>query len=154
MAKQSLIELAAEHQGMTVEAYLRQAEVKVKLGPVAAGRKMPLAARRHMQKVLREVERERHKQHAKWGAQPNPDATARSIEWWLEFGMTADTARQACQNASEKRGGPGSCFLHILIEEVCEAMEEACAGNTDNLRKELVQVAAVCVKWIEQMDAR
>lgn len=122
---------------------------------------MPLAMRRHMQKVLHEIERERHKQHAKWGAQLVPSIVQGAREWWREFGMSADLARQACENASKV--GDGN-FLSILFEEVCEAFDEACTleplrepesrkAAEARLRKELVQVAAVCVKWIEQIDS-
>jgi hypothetical protein len=38
----------------------------------------------------------------------------------------------------------------ILLEEVWEAIE---AGTLPKLRAELIQVAAVCWAWIEQIDA-
>jgi len=40
---------------------------------------------------------------------------------------------------------------HILREEFWEAMTES---DDDKLRAELIQVAAVCVKWCEIIDAR
>jgi hypothetical protein len=42
-------------------------------------------------------------------------------------------------------------WAHILIEEVCEAIG-ACNGSVEDLRTELIQVAAVAMGWIEMLD--
>lgn len=44
-------------------------------------------------------------------------------------------------------------WLGILMEEVGEAATETFDGNLEDLRAELVQVAAVAVAWIESIDA-
>lgn len=43
-------------------------------------------------------------------------------------------------------------WLAILMEEVGEVAQETLDGGTKaGLRQELIQVAAVCVKWLEQL---
>lgn len=61
------------------------------------------------------------------------------------------TFRTNCQNAFAR--GNGS-WAHILTEEVAEAIDEARANNTAALREELIQVAAMCVAWVEAIDGR
>ena len=92
--------------------------------------------------VLFDVRVERLRQNKKWGEQNHPDGTG---ELW---GHRASVARSACQQAHE---GGYNTWLHILREEVMEAF--ACADPQD-LRKELIQVAAVAVAWVEAIDRR
>lgn len=47
-------------------------------------------------------------------------------------------------------GGTGT-WSDILVEELTEAIE---ADNDEDLRAELVQVAAVAVQWIAAIDRR
>ena len=61
------------------------------------------------------------------------------------------SARANCQAAF--RRGNGS-WAHILHEEFGEAIDEARAGNADALREELIQVAAMCIAWVEAIDGR
>lgn len=59
------------------------------------------------------------------------------------------TARERC----EKRHHEGKLtWLDILEEEMAEVA--ACSANTDSLRKELIQVAATAVRWIEDIELR
>jgi NTP pyrophosphatase (non-canonical NTP hydrolase) len=78
-----------------------------------------------MAEVLRDVIAERGRQDTKWG-----DQSGHADELWLT----------------------------ILSEEVGEAAKEVLDARFDNtwadLRKELVQVAAVVVAWIEAIDRR
>lgn len=39
-------------------------------------------------------------------------------------------------------------FGRIFIEEVCEAIAAAAINDHENLEKELIQCAAVCIKWV------
>lgn len=120
----------------------------------------------HRHKVLGEVDAERTRQDAKWGEQNHPDvdrvltdreggcSIAEMAEWYSV--PTATAARDFCDIAA-KRGG--CTWAHILVEEVAEAIEAATleqqdAIDTGALRKELVQVAAVAVSWIEAIDRR
>lgn len=94
--------------------------------------------------------RERIAQDAKWGESNHPDLPAGVKHPCAFFGIpTADAARLFCETAF--RTGTGS-NAHILLEEVSEAIEAA--HNPVHLRAELVQVAAVALKWIEQIDRR
>lgn len=43
--------------------------------------------------------------------------------------------------------------LPVLVEEVGEVARAIQTGDLDNLREELVQVAAVAVAWVEAIDA-
>lgn len=52
-----------------------------------------------------------------------------------------------CMEVCARAEGPMSAFA-ILVEEVGEASREAYAGNTEALRAELVQVAAMAVAYI------
>jgi hypothetical protein len=94
--------------------------------------------------------RERAAQDIRWGESSHPDVPAGVKFPCAFFGIpTADAARLHCETAF--RTGSGS-NAHILLEEVCEAIEEA--HNPERLRAELVQVMAVAMKWIEQIDRR
>lgn len=87
---------------------------------------------------------ERTRQDEKWGVQRRPDGTGHVIDR-----IKANIARQAC-DAAEANGGMSSWYL-ILTEEAFEAFAES---DVDALRKELVQVIAVCGAWIEDIDQR
>lgn len=50
-----------------------------------------------------------------------------------------------------QRHGPTRWFL-ILMEEVGEVADAIIADDTDNLREELIQVAAVAVQWAAFLD--
>ena len=65
------------------------------------------------------------------------------------FAVAASTLlREVCTRAFQQR----ECtFAHVLAEEVGEALAES---DEVRLRAELVQVAGVCVKWIEALDSR
>jgi hypothetical protein len=93
-------------------------------------------------RVLGEVEQERARQDLKWGEQNHPNGTGADYE------ELADAARAQCDSAA--RLGAVT-WRHILLEEVCEASAEE---DDDNLREELIQVAAVCVAWVEAIDRR
>ena len=92
--------------------------------------------------VLDEIAAERVAQNAKWGEQNHPDGTGEA------FAPAADAARDLCERAfSAKRGN----WQVILTEEAYEAFAES---DPVKLRRELVQVAAVAVAWIEAIDRR
>ena len=104
-----------------------------------------------MQGVLEDVAWERRRQDEKWGTRGQDvlaDGTGGHDAWWREFGTPARIAK-ANEQAAAKWGRTN--WLLILFEEVCEAFEET---DPSRLRAELVQVAAVAVKWIEAIDRR
>lgn len=92
--------------------------------------------------LLDEIAIERHAQDAKWGEQNPPDGTFRAFE------RRADMARQECE---ERFASGCGTWRDILLEEVYEALAES---NPAKLRKELVQIAAVAVAWMEAIDRR
>lgn len=88
------------------------------------------------------IVRERERQDEMWGEQNHPDGTGRFLA------KHALWARQATERATED----GSLtWRHILWEEVGEAFAES---DPVALRKELAQVAAVALAWIEAIDRR
>lgn len=92
--------------------------------------------------VLAEVRTERLRQLSKWGVQHRRDGVDPHLRY------IADNARKACQ-AHEIKGG--ATWNDVLSEEYYEAITET---DLAKLRAELVQVAAVCVAWIEDIDSR
>ena len=95
-----------------------------------------------LRRVLDEVEVERRRQHVKWGEQNHPDGTDDL------FGAARDKARAQCDRAARD----GRCtWQHIAREEFFEALTET---GREDLRGELVQLAAVVVAWIEAIDRR
>uniref|UniRef100_UPI00350E40F8 NUDIX hydrolase n=1 Tax=Nonomuraea pusilla TaxID=46177 RepID=UPI00350E40F8 len=94
-------------------------------------------------KALADVVAERAAQDTTWGMQALPDGTGGPGTV-----AAADAARDETGAAS--RAGTLT-WRHILMEEVLEAVAEDDPGR---LRAELVQVAAVAVKWIQSLDRR
>lgn len=92
--------------------------------------------------VLNDILEERIRQEDKWGEQHWPDGTDR------EYIQAANCFRDECDSAFKD----GSLtWKHILTEEFFEASAEV---GWASLRKELIQVAAVCIAWIEDGDQR
>lgn len=94
--------------------------------------------------IFEEVHLERERQDKKYPDCVHlPDGTG---------GAGRDLLRQLAQALCDRAQRDGKLtHMHILEEEFTEAMAET---NQTNLRKELVQIAAVAVKWIEDLDHR
>lgn len=90
-----------------------------------------------------EVIAERRRQVKKWGEQQHRDGTG------AKYGYEAEAAKQKYAEEKAKYGDPS--WRVILAEEVAEAFAEA---DLYRLRQELLQVAAVAVAWIEDIDRR
>lgn len=100
-----------------------------------------------MAKVCADVIRERVRQVAKWGndsANDHPDGTGR------EHDRLRAAEAQAFTDWLAQVPGRVT-WRAILAEEVAEAFAET---DPEKLRAELVQVAAVAVKWVEAIDRR
>lgn len=96
-----------------------------------------------MKKVLEDVVDERAQQDEKWGVQAHPDGTG---------GELADRQCAEAKSWTEVQARRGKVtWRDILDEEVKEAFSES---DRRRLREELVQVAAVAVAWIEDIDRR
>ena len=116
-------------------------------------------------RILDEIAAERARPDAKWG----PDLDHPSVDPVL-MGRTAgcspermcaeyeipteDRAKGNCEREHSRPGGRRlGTFASVLVEEVSEAVSAAVESDAA-CRKELVQVAAVVVKWIEAIDGR
>ena len=93
--------------------------------------------------ILSEVVVERAKQQQKWGEQNHPDGTG-----YGGSRQQSNYSRGECDAAA--RDG-SLTWRHILIEEVDEALAE---WDTEALRTELIQVAAVAAAWVAAIDRR
>jgi len=91
--------------------------------------------------VFDDVADERKRQDEKWGVQSHQNGTGG--HWSVEM----DLAKLRCEQAEKGKGGP--TWVHILDEEVLEAF---CETDPVKLRVELIQVAAVAVAWVENLD--
>lgn len=94
-----------------------------------------------LQPVLEEVAQERLAQLAQWGNQPLPLGFG-----WADAKPLADKYRQECDDAM---GDGRVTHRHVLLEEVWEALAER---DPAKARDELIQVAAVAVKIIQDID--
>lgn len=88
--------------------------------------------------------REQLRQVEKWGVQHHADGTG-----GRNARKNADAARIICD--AEHEAGNGT-WRSILLEEVYEALAER--PNSGGLREELVQVAAVALSWVDDIDTR
>ena len=95
-----------------------------------------------LRRTLTDVAGERAAQDAMWGLRGHLDGTG------PEYAPEADLAKRAVADAAAEGR---LTWRHILHEEVLEAFAEDDPGL---LRHELVQVAAVAVKWIQDLDRR
>jgi predicted house-cleaning noncanonical NTP pyrophosphatase (MazG superfamily)/ADP-ribose pyrophosphatase YjhB (NUDIX family) len=95
-----------------------------------------------MARVLADVAAERAAQDAMWGLQEFPDGT----------GPERTDAAERAKSAGRDAWSRGELtWRHILTEEFFEALAES---DPRALRTELVQTAAVAVKWIQSLDRR
>ncbi len=102
----------------------------------------PAVQHRAIERVLNNVRGERERQLDKWGVQHRLSGTGGGGSR-----RDADVMRLRCQVAEEIGG---ATWRDVLLEEVYEALAEV---NACDLRQELVQVAAVCAAWIEDIDS-
>lgn len=103
------------------------------------------ATRRSITRALEAVRGERYRQVAKWddSTKDHPDMT----------GLPGDAEEAEHAKLLTDLAAAEGCvsWRHILWEEVREAFAE---NDPHLLRTELVQVAAVAVKWVEAIDRR
>lgn len=106
--------------------------------------------------VLMEVRERRVAQYTKYGTNETlEDGTGPRVQWLVdtEPGWDAQTIegglRQGYERYERRKGAP--TWMHLVREEVAEAFMEDDPGR---LRDELLDVAALCVSWIEKLDNR
>lgn len=97
-------------------------------------------------KVLAEVRAERRAQYEKWGQQDRP-----SLPVDFDISMAKLNERVA-KSMVETASALGTLSFHdILFEEIHEAVA---SENEEDMRAELIQVAATAVAWVEAIDRR
>lgn len=111
--------------------------------------------------VVHNIYEERRRQTEMYGSTDHPDAihapghSLRLVRDILvaDYEMlTAVSAKTNCSSAFRRNEGT---WLHLLLEEVAEAAEEAVLHNgSDRLETELVEVAAVAVAWLQAIRER
>ena len=103
--------------------------------------------------LLNEIDAERERQIRKWGLQPLPMALPSD-----RYSALEEIAKANCDMAMEQ--GNNSHAL-VIAEEAAEVYAAAQAFNAserkgpkirDKLRTELIQLAACCVKALEQLE--
>lgn len=105
--------------------------------------------------TLVDVSREVVRQQAKWGVQNHPDhhpaVQNRTVaaDRPAFYGLPSEDDAKALCTADSFQGETN--WTRILVEEVCEAVA---APDEEKLRKELVQVSATAVSWIDAIDRR
>jgi hypothetical protein len=103
------------------------------------------------QVLLAEVRGELDAQIGKWGVQRHPDGTDpfKPMSYIGLASVIRDQARDSCDRAAQDGR---VTWRHIAAEELFETLAEP-AGSVE-LRAELIQLAAVCVSWVRDLDLR
>lgn len=96
-----------------------------------------------LERVLADVAAERVAQDVRFGMQVLPDGTGGE-----DAGAESEVARRSTDEAADLGA---LTWRHVLAEEVLEAFAES---DPRRLRAELIQVAAVAVKWTQALDRR
>lgn len=105
--------------------------------------------------VLNDVSEERQRQFRRYGTNDDiRDGTGLETRWLGPYtGASASLIeadlRADYEDWEETTGNP--TWVHLVREEVAEAF---CEDDPGRLRDELIQVAALCVSWVEKLDAR
>lgn len=94
--------------------------------------------------VVTDVESERRRQITLWGDQSHPDGTFATDESRWQRDSDRSQTMVAMHYGT-------LTWRHILQEEVSEAFAEE---DAHLLRAELIQVAAVAVAWVEDIDRK
>lgn len=104
------------------------------------------------QDVLAEVLHERGRQRARYGENDDLENGTGPYVRWLEP-LSPAAAKyiehdlRTSYEAHEARHGKPT-WRHLVLEEVAEAFQESDPGR---LREEVLQVAALCVSWLEKL---
>lgn len=103
--------------------------------------------------LIKEIIAERTRQDYLWGEQNHPILDQALIgrkpsRMCEEYEIPSESRAKMMYNISVQE--KNTTYMHILIEEVSEAA--SCGSNITELRKELIQVAAVAIAMIESLD--
>ena len=106
----------------------------------------------HTRAILELVFQERQRQEVRYGAQNVHclDGTGPETRWLLPFtSESAWSIQKAVRNDYEQFEDEAPVtWLHLVREEVAEAFQE---NDPERLAEELIQVAALCVSWVERL---
>lgn len=115
-----------------------------------------------LHKIADEVHTEIHRAWVKFGPQyevPDVDQVLMTREGGCtdlrmaqEYEVPTSSRAKFLTDIAFSRGQ--GTWAHILVEEVAEAIEAATTGSQADLRAELVQVAAVAMRWVDTIDVR
>lgn len=152
MVERGAVSLTIHAAGTQFTAWLLEAAVRHDVGrKVSVKRPTPANI---TSAVLAEIAGERASQDTRWGVGDHPDGTGSEFRWmegmdanqpaWMQAAEAKESLEQAVLTSQ-------ATYRHILLEEVCEAFAES---DPERLRAELIQVAAVAVAHIENIDRR
>lgn len=105
--------------------------------------------------VLLQVMDERQRQVERYGQNDDlDDGTGPETRWLAPFSAEPAAAiekilRNDYEDYEEETGKP--TWVHLIREEVAEAFQE---NDPERLEAELLQVAALCVSWVETLQRR
>lgn len=99
-------------------------------------------------RVLLDVLTERMRQDEKWGLIRDRLDLSEHDGWFDAWRQRGEELENVARASLTHLSGN---WAAVLAEEVGEALREV-GKDRDALRKELIQVAAVCVAWVEAMD--
>ena len=104
--------------------------------------------------VLELVFAERQSQEARYGEAnlSTQSGTGPDVRWLLPYTTRSAVSiqhdlRDYYEDFEEETGS--ITWLHLVREEICEAFQES---DPVRLAEELIQVAALCVSWVERLD--
>ena len=105
------------------------------------------------ERVLTDVGIHRAVQRERYGSNDDlPDGTGPYVRWLSPLNLLTATGVEArLRQEYESHGMVAPSWMHLVREEVAEAFQET---DPVRLREELIQVAALCVSWVETLDAR
>lgn len=102
--------------------------------------------------VLLDVASERQQQFARYGTNAElENGTGPDVRWLSPLAKAADAALIEHGFRRDYEEQYQITWMHLVREEVAEAF---CERDPARLREELVQVAALCVSWVEKLDQR
>lgn len=103
--------------------------------------------------VLERVFRERQAQEARYGTEnlTTQSGTGPETRWLCPFTVApADAIQKWLRRDYEKHEVDAPVtWMHLVREEIAEAFQEE---DPERLAEELIQVAALCVSWVERLQ--
>lgn len=111
------------------------------------------------QHIIDAIERERQRQEAKFPGQKLPATAIQRVRGLDDMFSTDAKGVCACNTAgliseiqAKVRCDDDPDWSRVLVEEVSEAVSAAGRGDAKHARQELIEVAAVALRWIEAID--